>query len=172
MGSSLDQLAKLIPSEKKVILRSECEKRHMHAEQIALLERKGVFCYDYVSSYDKLNETNLPEKNNFYSKLTECEISDENYAFANKVWNKFNIKTLGEYSDLYLMTDVLLLADIFENFRANCFSVYNLDPAHYFTAPGLSFDAMLKYTKVEIELLTDIDMLMFVENGIRGGISQ
>lgn len=79
----------------------------MHAEQIALLERKGVFCYDYVSSYDKLNETNLPEKNNFYRKLTECEISDENYAFANKVWNKFNIKTLGEYSDLYLMTDVL-----------------------------------------------------------------
>lgn len=172
MASSLDQLAKLIPPEKKVILRCECEKREMNAEQIALLGRKGVFCYDYVSSYDKLNETNLPEKKYFYSKLMECEISDENYTFANEVWNKFNIKTLGEYSDLYLMADVLLLADIFENFRENCYSVYNLDPAHYFTAPGLSFDAMLKYTKVEIELLTDVDMLMFVENGIRGGISQ
>lgn len=172
MASSLDQLSKLIPSEKKVVLHRECAKRGMSAEQMSLLEQKGIFCYDYVSSSDKLNETKLPEKSEFYSKLTECAISDESYQFAQTVWGKFNIKTLGEYSDLYLLTDVLLLADVFENFRENCLNIYGLDPAHYFTAPGLSFDAMLKYTKVEIELLTDVDMLMFVENGIRGGISQ
>lgn len=172
MASSLDQLSSLIPSEKKTILHEECAKRNMSKEQAALLERKGVCCYDYLTSYEKLNETQLPAKSEFYSKLTETDISDESYNFAQDIWNKFHIKTLGDYCDLYLMTDVLLLADVFENFRANCHKTYRLDPAHYYTAPGLSFDAMLKYTKVEIELLTDIDMLMFVENGIRGGISQ
>lgn len=172
MASSLDQLAKILPSEKKIILREECIKRNMTVEQVSLLERKGVFCYDYITSYEKLNDTKLPDKSEFYSKLTESDISDESYSFAQTIWNKFHIGSLGEYSDLYLMTDVLLLADIFENFREKCYDIYSLDPAHYFTAPGLSFDAMLKYTKVKIELLTDVDMLMFVENGIRGGISQ
>lgn len=79
---------------------------------------------------------------------------------------------MGEYSDLYLKIDVLLLADVFEHFRENCKIVYGLDPAHYYTTPGLSWDAMLKYTNVELELITDIDILLFIERGIRGGISQ
>lgn len=82
-----------------------------------------------------------------------------------QVWSHFNCKTLGEYSDLYLKIDVLLLADVFENFRNVCMKAYNLDPAHYFTAPGLSFDAMLKFTGQKLQLLDDYDMLLMFENG-------
>lgn len=88
------------------------------------------------------------------------------------MWRKFKINTIGEYSELYLKTDVLLLADVFENFRNTCHRIYQLDPAHYYTSPGLSFDAMLKHTGVEIELQTDIEKFIFCERGIRGGISQ
>lgn len=108
----------------------------------------------------------------FYNKLNECDISEENYRHAQQVWDCFEIETLGDYSDLYIKSDVLLLCDVFENFRRICLQTYNLDPAWYFTAPGLSWDAMLKMTKVELELLTDYEMLLFVEKGIRGGISQ
>lgn len=169
MASSLDYLTSLLPAEKKKNLRSEC--KTMSEEQVQLLERKGVFCYDYIDSWDRLNEKALPSKDKFHSSLTDSDISDEDYEFAIKVWNTFKIKTLGEYSDLYMKTDILLLADVFENFRETCYNIYSLDPAHYFTAPSLSFDAMLKYTKVKIHSSTDIDMLLFIEKGIRGGIS-
>ncbi|XP_055306779.1 uncharacterized protein LOC129571042 [Sitodiplosis mosellana] len=170
MADSLDTLSSLIPSEKKRILRTEC--KHLSEEQLKLLERKGIFCYDYIDSWEKLNDTSLPSKEAFHSTLTNSSITDKDYDFAKEVWDKFNIKDLGEYSDLYLKTDVLLLADVFENFRKTCQNIYKLDPANYYTAPGLSFDAMLRYTNVQLELFTDVDMLMFVERGIRGGISQ
>lgn len=170
MASSLDYLASLLPASEKKILKMQFNS--YDDECLQMLQRKGVFCYDYVDSWEKLNETALPSKEAFYSELSESKISDEDYEFAQNVWSKFNIKTLGEYSDLYMKTDILLLADVFENFRATCFNIYQLDPAHYYTAPGLSFDAMLKYTSIRLELLTDVDMLMFVERGIRGGISQ
>lgn len=170
MTDSLDLLSSYIPSHGKALLRTEF--KNASEEQIQLLERKGVFCYDYVDSWEKLEDTSLPPKEAFHSKLTNNDISDEDYEFAVKVWNSFNIKTLGEYADLYLHVDVCLLAIVFENFRDTCRQIYKLDPANYYTAPGLSFDAMLKFTKVEVELLKDIDMLLFVERGIRGGISQ
>lgn len=170
MANSLDYLSSLIPSEEKKILRSECA--YLSEKQLRLLERKGVFCYDYVDSWEKLDEMSLPSKDLFHSTLTDKDISDEDYDFAKEIWNEFNIKTLGEYSDLYMKTDILLLADIFENFRKTCKEIYKLDPSNYYTAPGLSFDAMLRFTNVKLELLKDIDMLLFVERGIRGGISQ
>ncbi|XP_055309150.1 uncharacterized protein LOC129573030 [Sitodiplosis mosellana] len=139
--------------------------------QIAMLERKGVFPYEYVSGMEQLKETNLPLKAEFYSKLSGEGISDDDYQFAHDIWRKFNCKTLGDYSELYLKTDVLLLADVFENFRNTCHTIYNLDPANYYTAPGLSWDAMLKYTGVRIELKSDVEMLLFIERGIRGGIT-
>ena len=137
----------------------------------SLLIRKGLYPYDYVTSIDKLKETKLPSKEAFYSKLYDEEISDEDYQHAIKVWNTFNCQTLQDYHDLYLTTDVLLLADVFENFRKTCLHHYKLDPCHYYTAPGLAWDACLKETKQELELLKDYDMLMMFEQGIRGGIS-
>lgn len=173
MSASLDYLASILPHEKKHILKSECMKSGFCSnEMFNLLIRKGVFPYEYIDCYEKLEESVLPSKERFYSILSQSDISDEDYKHAQNVWEKFGIQTLGEYSDLYLKTDVLLLADVFENFRDTCHTTYSLDPAHYFSAPGLSFDAMLKYTGVAIELLTDVDMLMFVERGIRGGVSQ
>lgn len=172
MASSLDQLASLLPFEKKKILKKEHSKYGMSEEQIKMLSRKGILCYDYIDSWEKLNQTSIPLKSQFHSKLYDSDISDDNYAFVEQVWGEFNIGTLGQYTDLYLKTDVLLLADVFENFRATCYEIYKLDPAHYYTSPGLSFDAMLKYTKVEIELITDIDMFLMIEKGVRGGLSQ
>ena len=110
-------------------------------DNTSLLTRKGVYPYDYVTSINKLKETKLPSKEDFYSKLNDEEISDEDYQHAIKVWNTFNCQTLQDYHELYLKTDVLLLADVFENFRKMCLKHYKLDPCHYYTVPGLAWDA-------------------------------
>ena len=136
-----------------------------------LLTRKGVYPYDYVSSFKKLSETQLPPKEKFYSQLNDEEISDDDYQHAINVWNTFDCKTIRDYHNLYLKTDVLLLADVFENFRKTCLKHYKLDPAHYYTSPGLAWDACLKETGQQLQLLHDYDMLMMFEQGIRGGIT-
>lgn len=136
------------------------------SDNLELVTRKGVYPYEYTNSWNKLLENKLPTKEDFYSSLKEAHISDADYEHAKKIWDHFKCKTLGEYSDLYLKVDVLLLVDVFENFRNLCIATYNIDPAYYYTAPGLSFDAMLKYTNKKIELLTDYDMLLMFEKGI------
>lgn len=168
MASSLQTLAQNLNDDQCLEIR-----KHFSSDlEFNLMRNKGVFPYLYLTSIAKLDETNLPPKDKFYDSLREEHVSDEDYERACYVWNLFKCKTLGEYSDIYLKCDVLLLADIFENFRKVCLATYKLDPAHYYTAPGLSWDAMLKYTKVELELLTDPDMLYFFKKGIRGGVSQ
>jgi hypothetical protein len=168
MSQSLDKLSSNLKDEQKLTTKSNCKS----VEEFCLLNRKGVFPYDYVDSWEKLEEKNLPSQKDFYSQLHDSEISDFDYSHAINVWKVFNIQTLGEYSDLYLKTDVLLLTDVFEAFRQTCMKTYELDPLHYYTAPGLTFDAMLKTTKVSLELLVDIDKVLFIEKGIRGGVSQ
>ncbi|XP_060882134.1 uncharacterized protein LOC132953814 [Metopolophium dirhodum] len=140
--------------------------------EMGMTTRKGVYPYEYTDSWDKLCETSLPDKFKFYSALTESHVSDEDYDHATRVWNHFGCTTLGAYSDLYLKIDVLISADVFENFRDICMSTYHLDPAHYYTSPGFSFDSMLKFTKVQLELLVDFEKVLFYESGTRGGLVQ
>ncbi|KAJ8909922.1 hypothetical protein NQ315_017226 [Exocentrus adspersus] len=150
----------------------ETRRHFQEDEQFNLIRQKGVFPYTYTDSMQKLEEKQLPSKEKFFNDLTNESLSDKDYERANKVWNTFKCETLGDYAYVYLKSDVLLLADVFENFRKVCLEQYKLDPAHYLTAPSLSWDAMLLYTRIELELLTDIDMLHFFRKGIRGGVSQ
>ena len=145
--------------------------KNVFKKNTELLTRKGVYPYDYVSSFNKLSETQLPPKEEFYSNLNDEDITYDDYQHANRVWNTFKCKTIRDYHDLYLKSDVLLLADVFENFRKTCLHHYKLDPAHYYTSPGLAWDACLKTTGQQLQLLHDYDMLMMFEQGIRGGIT-
>ena len=141
--------------------------------KFALLLRKGVYPYEYMDSWERFDRTSLPDKEAFYSKLNLEDITDKDYARAQKVWEVFQIKNLGEYYDLYVQSDTLLLANpLFENFRDKCTEIYGLDPVHFLSAPGSAWQARLKKTGVDLELLTDIDKLLMVEEGIRGRICQ
>ena len=140
-------------------------------EQVELIIQKGFYPYEYMDSEEKFNDTKPPPQEAFYSKLTGKGISNKNYKHVLNVWNTFNMKTMKDYHELYNETDVLLLADVFENFRDLCLKIYGLDPVYYFTAPGLAWDACLKITNINLELLSDPNMLLMFEKGIRGGIS-
>ena len=166
MSSSLDNLIKNLPDEAFKYTKQEFKK-----EQFNLMKQKGIYPYDHMDSFDRFNETKLPVQQDFYSILNNEHISDEQYKHAQNVWDTFNLKTMGDYHYLYLKSDILLLADVFENFRKTCLQYYKLDPCHYFTSPGLSWDAMLKMTDIKLELMVDIDMFQFIEKGMRGGIS-
>ena len=122
-----------------------------------------------MDSWDKFEETSLPSIEKFYSNLN---MSGVNYEHACSVWREFKIRNMGEYHDLYLRTDVVLLANVFESFRRVCLENYGLDPSHFYTAPGLAWKACLKKTGVKLKLLLDPDMLLMFERGIRGGITQ
>ena len=145
--------------------------KHFEGRQLELLGRKGVYPYEYMDRLSKLAEKQLPPINRFYSHLSDEGISEDDYQHAQNVWEEFKIKSMRGYHDLYLESDVLLLADVFENFRNVCLKNYKLDPAWYFTSPGIAWDAALKMTGVELELLTDPDMLLMIEKGVRGGVS-
>ena len=135
-----------------------------------LLLRKGVNPYEYMDNWERFNETSLPSKESFYGNLNMENIDDIDYRHGNNVFNKFKLNNLGDYHDLYVQSNTLLLADVFENFRDTCLKEYELDPAHFLSLPGLAWQACLKKTNIELELLTDYDMLLMVEEGIRSGI--
>ena len=135
-----------------------------------LLLRKGVCPYECVDNWERFNETSLPSKKDFYSNLNMEDIDDTDNRHGNNVLKGFKLENLGDYHDLYVQKDTLLLADVFENFRDMGIKEYELDPAHFLSLPGLAWQACLKKTNVELELLTDCDMLLMVEERIRGGI--
>ena len=159
MSSSLEKLAGNL-SEEGFIYTKEY---FTDERQFQLMKEKGVYPYDYMDSFSKFNDIQLPRRENFYSLLTDEDISDDDYSHTQDVWKTFQLKNMGEYHDLYLRSDILLLADVFQNFRKTCLTYYGLDPPHYLSSPGLAWDAMLKMTKINLDLITDIDMQLFIE---------
>ncbi len=168
MSKSLDSLVKTLGKDKFTTLTSQMS---VDETSLELLKRKGVFPYEYMSDFSKLSAKSLPPKDAFYSELTDTGISDSDYKHDQNVWETFDCKTMRDYHDLYLKTDVLLLADVMTEFRKTCKKAYGLDALHNYTSPGLAWSAMLKYTEVKLDLISDPDMYLFVEKGIRGGIS-
>ena len=152
------------------------------SENLDLLKQEGAYPYEYMNSFERFNEKKLPVRKCFYSstkddgkidddgKISDGHISFENYFMCEKIWDKSDTKDMGDYHNHYLKKDVLLLA-VFEKFIDTCLKFYGLDPCHYFSSPGLSWDAMLKMTGVKLEKISDIDKYLFIEKGLRGGIS-
>ena len=134
--------------------------------EFELIKPKGVYPYDYMDSF-RFDESRLPSQHAFFSKLSDSPCADTENAHATEEWTAFECESMVDYNDIYLKCDVLLLADFFEKFRGSCLAHYSLDAVHYYTAPGLAWDATLRMTHVSL----DIDMYHFVENSIRGGIS-
>ena len=153
MNSSLASLVKNLMNEDFKYLSEEFTGKYLE-----LVKEKGVYPYEYMNSFKKFSEDKLPDKCEFFNSLKDKCISEKDYERAKNVWNVFKMKTMGDYHDLYLKTDVLLLADVFEKFIKMCLDYYGLDPCHYFSSPGLSWDAMLKRTGIELELISDIEM--------------
>ncbi|CAB4015631.1 Gastrula zinc finger [Paramuricea clavata] len=153
MASSLEALvSNLSPEDFRIV------GKRWAGEDFKLVTQKGIFPYEYLDDISKLDTEGLPSRDKFYSSLYESKVKEEDYQRALKVWDHFKMKTMRDYHDLYLETDVLLLADVFENFRRTCLENYKLDPAHYISAPSLSWDAFLKQSGEEIELVSDMDM--------------
>ena len=165
MTTSLGQLVSNLDKSRFNYLR-----KYYSEDRISLVLRKGINPNVHVNSPKRLKESQLPSKEAFYSKLNDEHISDEDDAHAQKVWKECNMKTFMDYHNLYNDVDGLLFADVFENFREMCLKHYKLEPTHYFTAPGLAWDAALKISDISLELLSDSDMLLMIEKGIRGGV--
>lgn len=170
LNASLDTLVSNLSKEGGSKFRNVSKHFPIQSERDLLL-RKGVYPYDNMSSWNRFYNQELPSISQFYNKLSDSEVSDVDYAHAKHVWQIFGMCNMGDYHDLYLKMDVLLLSDVFENFRDICLKSYHLDPTHFYISPGLAWEAMLKMTKVKLQLLDDIDMVLMIEQGIRGGVS-
>ena len=161
VNSSLDKLVKNLGSKDFKYFNEV-----FSGKKLELVKNKGVYPYKYFNSLKRFKETQLPDIDKFFSSLKDCDISDQEYQRTD-VWKVFKIKNLGEYHDLYLKCDILLLCDVFEKFIKTCSEYYCLDPCHYFSSPGLSWDTMLKMTGIKRQ----IDWYLLIEKGMRGGIS-
>ena len=172
MASSLNQLVVDLKQSGLDKFRNTSQEFGSDVEVTELMTRKGVYPYSFMDGYDKFDiDPFTLTKSDFRNDLTGEDISDCDYEFYKEIIGKFNIKTLGEYHDLYLKSDVFLLSDVFENFRETCYQYYKLDPAHYYSAPGLAWNGCLKMTGIELELISDVDMYLMIEKGLRGGMS-
>ena len=142
----------------KLILKCFNCKQYYEKDFTILLLRKGVYPYEYMDNWERFNETSLPNKESFSSSLNMENIDNVDYRHGNNAFKSFKLKNLGEHHDLYVQSDNLLLEDVFENFRNMCIEVYEVDPAHFLSLPGLAWQACLKNTNIKLELLTDYVM--------------
>ena len=172
MSMSLDKLVSFLPADAFKILNQYFEKGYQ-TEDIKLLQQKGHYPYSYIDSFTKFDEENLPEISNWKNSLAggETTVTNEQLDHAKTVFKLFGCHNLGDYHDLYLTTDTLLLACVFETFRKICYNTYGLDCAQYFSAPNLAGDAYLRTTGVKLELLQEREHLDLAENFVRGGIA-
>ena len=161
MSSSLDKLVKNLSDKDFKYLNEE-----FSGEQLKLVKEKEIYPYEYVNSFKIFNEDELSDKSKFFSSLKDNGVNEKEYDTAVNIWKVFKIKNIGEYHHLYIETDVLLLADVFEKFVQTCLNYYRLDPCHYFSSPGLGWDAMLKMIGIKLKLFSDVDMHLFIEKGI------
>ena len=166
LDKNLDYLAKTIDENDRISLKQEFGEENYH-----LLTKKGIYPYDYFNNTKTYNEQKFPDKEEFFNKITNKDISDVDYNHARNIFEKFNCKSLLDYSILYLKTDVCHLSDVFQKFSDFSYKTYNLDPRHSFTLPGYSWQSMLKMTKIELELISDPGKYLFLMDTIRGGIS-
>ena len=173
LSGSLDNLAKSLKNSKhKFRILEQGLKSVGYSETcIGLATQKGFFPYEHVTSVEVLQENVFPPKSAFYSSLTDCHITQEDYEIAKKLYETAGCKNLGAYMELYLRIDVLLLAEIFENFRSTIFKNYKLDPSSFITTPSLAIQSALFHSNLEIGLLTDMEVYTEFENSIRGGLT-
>ena len=167
LNKSFDYLASTISDEDRISLKQEFGEKNYK-----LLTKKGIYPYDYFDKKEKYSETELPKKEKFFNELNNKDISDEDYKHAITVFEKFKCENLLDYSILYLKTDICHLCDVFQKFSDFAYKTYNLDPRHSYTLPGFSWQAMRKMTKIELELISNSDMYLFLMDTIRGGICQ
>ena len=163
------------------------DSKNSGSKNLELIKQKGAYPYEYINSFKRLNEKKLPDKESFYrstkdgtandddddddGKKLDGHINDREYLSCKKIWEVFDIKNIGNYYNHYLRKDVLLLDDVSEKFIDTCLKFYGLDLCHFFGSAGLSWDAMLKTTGVKFEKISNIDMYLFIEKGLKGGIS-
>ena len=175
LPSSLSSLVEDLKTQKNVsfdILDQLGLYKKDEPEKKKLLLRKGVFPYEYCESISQMREcVSLPPQSVFYSKLTNSNISDEDYVHAQKVWSAFNCQNLIDYMELYCVTDTALLAEVMTEFRLDIMNEFELDCLHYMSTPQLAYDCMLKFTGVSISLMDDLSKILFMEDNIRGGVS-
>ena len=177
MNSSLDKLVKKLSDENFKYLGEE-----FGSENLEILKQKGAYLFEYMDSFERFNEEKIPVRKYFFSstkkgkidkdgKISDGHVSIKDYSVCEKIWDKFEMKNIGDYHDHYLKKDVLLLTCVFEKFIKTCLEFYGLDPCHYISSPRVSWDAMLRKTDIELEKISDIDKYYFIEKGLRGGTS-
>jgi len=169
MSTSLENLVNNLFDESDKYKNFNCLKS-IFPHHLDLLCQKGYYPYEWMDNNEKFNHVGLPSKNDFYSSLSQKGLDDKEYAHAMNVYDKLSCQSFQDYHMLYLKTDVLLLADVFENFRSTCISYYRLDPANYITSASLAWDAMLLKTSIQLDLISDVELLNMIEQQKRGGL--